>query len=114
MHLTYISGQKVLDIGRVNQPFLGEKMDLTRISSQKVLDNEKAKQSFPSHKKSQKVNNIETIYSKVTISSKDQKINNPHSRIVNVMKTCTSHIVKLFAKARAAKNLLGQKFTPVE
>lgn len=68
-------------------------------SSQKVLDVETIKQSSSFYIRSQKVNDTKIILSKV--------IN--LSRVVDVIKTCIDCIIKLFAKAKVARSILGQK-----
>lgn len=107
MYLICTSDQEVLEIKKAKQPFLEKEMCSTRARGQKFLDVEKAKQSSPSCKKSQKVNNTETIPSKVTTSSTSQKIRDAHSCAANTMKTCTSRTVKLSAKAKDISSPLG-------
>ena len=69
---------------------------------------------LPPRKRSRKVDNAEAIPSKVTTSSRGQKVDDAHSRAVDAMKTRTGRTVKLSAKARDARSPLGQKSTPAE
>lgn len=92
---SYVSGRKVLNIEKAKHPPLREKMYLTCTSSRKVLNAKITKQSSPTHKRSQKVDDVEVIPSEVTTSR-------------------TSHMIKLSAKARDVRYLLGQKPSTTE
>lgn len=61
MYLTYTSGQKVLNIKKINQSLLENWLYLTCTNGQKILNAKKAKQLSLTHKRSQKVDYTKTI-----------------------------------------------------
>lgn len=66
MDLTYVSNWEILDMNIVKQPPLGKEIHLTCVNGQKVLGAEIAKQLSLPGKRSQKIDDVEKIPSKVT------------------------------------------------
>lgn len=102
MYSTCASSQKVLDVEKVNQSPLEDRLHLTCASSRIVLNVEKTKQFFLPCKRIRKIDDAKTIPSIITRSYAEDV----------AKKTYTSRTIKLSAKTKNARRsfLFSQKF----